>query len=111
MSRRQMPQPILHANDGVVATGHPILTRKRGAVVLLAAITFGAGMTAYGVYAASGNCQQDPNDTSSCNHTSTHSSFVGSRWSHGSTTTGPSEPSASRGGFGAHGASHASAAS
>jgi hypothetical protein len=134
--RGEMPQPLLHANDGFVQTRHPIVTRKRGAMVLLAAITAGAGMTAYGVYAATPqNCQQEPNDTkptptpapapTPCSHGShTNSHFwFGDYWSSTRSTTttwgssrtamtsGLSEPSVARGGFGAHGAMHASAAS
>jgi hypothetical protein len=121
---RAMPQPVLHANDGVVTTAHPLITRKRSATVALVAITLGAGVTAYSAWSSGTSCQQtqpNPNQigppapTTPCSQShggSTARSFFSS-WSGHSSSTGTSTAGASssvaRGGFGGTGAAHASA--
>jgi hypothetical protein len=112
-AHQAMPQPILHARDGLIAAaGH---TRKRSAAVALVAITLGAGVTVYTAMAAGQNCgrdpaNKDPNQTAACSHTRTwiggggrgffDNSFAGTH------TPGASTSTVTRGGFGTAAIAH-----
>jgi hypothetical protein len=111
--RQAMPQPVLHAREGLIATG---ITRKRSAAVALVAITIGAGVTAYAAIAGGQNCRRDPNDpnqTTTCSH-HTNSWFGGVGRSFydspsvGTHTPGASTSTVTRGGFGSTAFAHAS---
>lgn len=121
-ARETLPRPILHADEGPVATGHPGSIRKRSTAVALVAISLGMGATVYGVLAERRNCQPDPNNPSQatpCSQSASHASYFSSSYfsssysdrRSASATPGRSAAvaSVSRGGFGAHGAMHASA--
>jgi hypothetical protein len=116
---QSQPHPILHANQGAVATAHPSLIRKRSAAVVLIAITLGVGATAYAAVTHGRNCQadpkdpKDPNQATNCSGSSTHSSYAGLGSFNDSTsrsqTPSASSGTAERGGFGSSG--HARAGS
>jgi hypothetical protein len=103
------PQPILHANQGTVATAHPASIRKRSAAVVLIAVTLGVGATAYAAAVQGRNCQsdpKDPNQSANCSGSGAHSSYAGLGSFNNSTshTQTPSATStADRGGFGSTG--------
>lgn len=115
--RETLPRPILHANEGTIAAGHAGSIRRRSTAVALVAISLGMGATVYGVVAERRNCEPDPgipNQAASCGQSASHASYFSSSYSDGRSAAATSGHSAattsvSRGGFGAHGAMHASA--
>ncbi|MGP0061231.1 MAG: hypothetical protein ACLPID_18315 [Beijerinckiaceae bacterium] len=105
-----MPQPIMHARDGVIATAHP--TRKRSAAVALVAITLGVGATTYAAMSAGRNCPRDETNkdqTATCGQASEHWVNSGRTYS-GSAFLDTSTPGVAsttpRRGFGMAGSAH-----
>lgn len=107
-----LPQPILHARDGMLTAGSA--GRKRSAAVLLVAITVGVGATTYSALSAGRNCGQDnANRDQSANCGQTNNGGHGWRRSFfGNMNFGTAAPdehsTATRGGFGKLGLAHMS---